>query len=136
MSKSVNKVILLGNVGQVEIKSSSSGNLVANISLATNDRYQDAQGNWQDRAEWHNLVAFKRTAEIVRDYVHKGSKVYVEGKLQTQSWEKDGVKHYRTKILVNDLVLLTAAETKPAADTRSVDEQLSEYSPTPEDIPF
>src|ERR1035438_261586 len=97
MAKSVNKVILLGNVGKdPEIRSTPGGTMVANFSLATSDRFQDQQGNWQDRAEWHNLVAFKRTAEIVRDYVKKGSKLYIEGKIQSRSWDdKDGLKHYK-----------------------------------------
>ena len=113
MAKSVNKVILLGNVGKdPEIRSTPGGTMVANFSLATSDRYQDAQGNWQDRTEWHNLVAFKRTAEIVRDYVKKGSKLYVEGKLQTRNWDdkESGQKRYRTEIIVNDLSLLSGRE--------------------------
>ncbi len=113
MAKSVNKVILLGNVGKdPEIRSSASGVTVATFTLATSDRYQDQQGNWQDRTEWHNLVAFKRTAEIVRDYVRKGSKLYIEGKIQTRSWDdKDsGAKRYRTEIIVNDLSLLSSRE--------------------------
>ena len=113
MAKSVNKVILLGNVGKdPEIRSTPGGTMVANFTLATSDRFQDAQGNWQDRTEWHNLVAFKRTAEIVRDYVKKGSKLYVEGKIQTRSWEDKDTKQKRnrTEILVNELVLLSARE--------------------------
>ena len=113
MAKSVNKVILLGNVGKdPEIRSTPSGTTVANFTLATSDRFQDAQGNWQDRTEWHNLVAFKRTAEIVRDYVKKGSKLYIEGKIQTRSWEdKDTkAKRYRTEIIVNDLSLLSGRD--------------------------
>jgi single stranded DNA-binding protein len=86
MAKSVNKVILLGNVGKdPEIRSTPSGAIVANFTLATSDNFQDQQGAWQERTEWHTLVAFKRTAEIVRDYVKKGSKLYIEGKLQTRS---------------------------------------------------
>src|SRR6202034_4065489 len=113
MAKSVNKVILLGNVGKdPEIRTTGGGTSVANFSLATSDRFQDQQGNWQDRTEWHNLVAFKRTAEIVRDYVKKGSKLYVEGKIQTRSWEdKDTkAKRYRTEIIVNDLSLLSGRD--------------------------
>jgi len=113
MAKSVNKVILLGNVGKdPEIRSSANGVMVANFTLATSDRFQDAQGNWQDRTEWHNLVAFKRTAEVVRDYVKKGSKLYVEGKIQTRSWDdKDsGAKRYRTEIIVNDISLLSGRD--------------------------
>jgi len=76
--------------------------MVANFTLATSDRFQDAQGNWQDRTEWHNLVAFKRTAEIVRDYVKKGSKLFIEGKLTTRSWDdkESGQKRYKTEIVV------------------------------------
>jgi single-strand DNA-binding protein len=113
MARSVNKVTLLGNVGKdPEIRSTPSGVMVASFGLATSDRYQDAQGNWQDRTEWHNLKAFKRTAEIVRDYVKKGSKLYIEGKISTNSWDdkETGVKKYRTEILVNELVLLSGRE--------------------------
>ena len=113
MAKSVNKVFLLGNVGKdPEIRSTGGGTMVANFSLATSDRFQDAQGNWQDRTEWHYLVAFKRLAEIVRDYVKKGSKLYIEGKIQTRSWEdKDTkAKRYRTEIIVNDLSLLSGRD--------------------------
>jgi single-strand DNA-binding protein len=113
MARSVNKVTLIGNVGKdPEFRSTPNGVAVANFTLATSDRFQDAQGNWQDRTEWHSLVAFKRTAEIVRDYVKKGSKLYIEGKLQTRSWDdkETNVKKYRTEIIVNDLVLLSSRE--------------------------
>ena len=113
MAKSVNKVFLLGNVGKdPEVRSTGGGTMVANFSLATSDRFQDQQGNWQERTEWHNLVAFKRTAEIVRDFVKKGSKLYIEGKIQTRSWDdkETGAKKYRTEIIVNDLSLLSGRE--------------------------
>ena len=113
MAKSVNKVILLGNVGKdPEIRTTPAGTMVATFGLATSDRYQDPQGNWQDRTEWHNLVAFKRTAEIVRDYVKKGSKLYVEGSLRTSNWEdkQSGQKRYKTEIIVNDLSLLSGRD--------------------------
>jgi single-strand DNA-binding protein len=113
MARSVNKVTLLGNVGKdPEIRSTAGGTMVANLTLATSDRQKDAQGNWQDRTEWHNLVAFTRTAEIVRDYVKKGSKLYIEGKIQTRSWDdkESGQKRYRTEIIVNELVLLSGRE--------------------------
>ncbi len=114
MAKSVNKVILIGNVGKdPEIRSTAGGTMVANFSIATSSNQKDPQGNWQERTEWHNIVAFTRTAEIVRDYVKKGSRIYVEGRIQTRNWEdKDhaGVKHYRTEIIVNDLMLLSGRE--------------------------
>ena len=130
MARSVNKVTLLGNVGKdPEIRSTPSGVMVASLALATSDRQKDAQGNWQDRTEWHNLKAFNRTAEIVRDYVKKGSKLYIEGKITTNSWDdkETGAKKYRTEILVNELVLLSGREegsgaggySKPASSSNS-----------------
>jgi single-strand DNA-binding protein len=122
MAKSVNKVILLGNVGKdPEIRSTGGGTMVANFTLATSDRFQDQGGNWQDKTEWHNLVAFKRTAEIVRDYVKKGSKLYIEGKIQTRSWDdkESGQKRYRTEIIVNDLSLLSGREEGAGGYSRS-----------------
>ena len=113
MAKSVNKVILLGNVGKdPEIRTTPGGTMVGNFTLATSDRQKDAQGNWQDRTEWHNLVTFGRLAEIVRDYVKKGSKLFVEGKIQTRSWDdkESGQKKYRTEIIVNDISLLSGRE--------------------------
>ncbi|HLH36549.1 MAG TPA: single-stranded DNA-binding protein [Alloacidobacterium sp.] len=110
MAKSVNKVILLGNVGKdPEIRATPNGAIIASFSLATTDRTKDQAGNWTDKTEWHNLVAFQRTAEIIRDYVKKGSKLYVEGKIQTRSWDdkNTGEKKYRTEIIVNDLSLLS-----------------------------
>jgi single-strand DNA-binding protein len=110
MAKSVNKVTLVGNVGKdPEIKFAANGNAIASFSLATTDRTKDQGGNWTDRTEWHNLVAFQRTAEIIRDYVKKGSKLYIEGRIQTRSWDdkNSGEKKYRTEIIVGDLVLLS-----------------------------
>ncbi|HEV2620038.1 MAG TPA: single-stranded DNA-binding protein [Acidobacteriaceae bacterium] len=109
MAKGVNKVFLLGNVGKdPEMRATAGGMTIATFTLATADRRKDQQGNWQDSTEWHNLVAFQRTAEIVRDYVKKGTQIFVEGKIQTRSWDdkETGVKKYRTEILVNELSLL------------------------------
>src|SRR6516164_7447459 len=109
MAKSVNKVILVGNLGKdPEVKYTPSGVPVAKFSLATNERYKDKSGEWQDRTEWHNIVAWQRLAEIVGEYVKKGSKIYIEGRLQTSSWEdkQSGEKKYRTEIVAQDLVLL------------------------------
>ena len=110
MAKGVNKVLLLGNVGKdPEIRSSQGGMTIASFSLATADRQKDQQsGQWTDKTEWHNLVAFGRTAEIVRDYVKKGTQLFVEGKIQTRSWDdkESGQKKYRTEILINDMSLL------------------------------
>jgi single-strand DNA-binding protein len=88
---------------------------VASFSLATAERQKDQTGNWVDKTEWHNLVAFQRTAEIVRDYVKKGTQLFIEGKIQTRSWDdkESGQKKYRTEILVNELHLLGG---KPAGE--------------------
>ena len=110
MARSVNKAILVGNVGKdPEIKFLPSGQAVANLTLATSERFKDKSGEFQERTEWHNLVAYQRTAEIIRDYVKKGSKLYVEGRIQTRSWDdqQSGQKRYRTEIIVNELVLLS-----------------------------
>ena len=109
MAKSVNKVILIGNLGKdPEMKYTPGGMPVARMTLATNERFKDKEGNWQDRTEWHNLVAFQRTAEIAGEYLKKGRTVYIEGSLRTNSWDdkESGQKKYRTEIIVNDLVLL------------------------------
>lgn len=114
MAKSVNRVFLLGNVGKdPEIRSTGGGTMVANFGLATSERYKDQQGNWQDRTEWHNVVAYARLAEIIRDYVKKGSKLFVEGRLTTRNWEDKehpGRKVYRTEIVASDLSLLSGRE--------------------------
>jgi single-strand DNA-binding protein len=110
MAKSVNKVILLGNVGKdPDIKVLPSGQPVANFGLATSERYKDQQGNFQEKTEWHNLTAYGKLAEIVRDYVKKGNKLYAEGRLTTRSWDdkESGKKVYRTEIVVNDISLLS-----------------------------
>jgi single-strand DNA-binding protein len=127
MAKTVNKVILLGNVGKdPEIKSTTGGTLVANLSLATSERYKDKGGEWQERTEWHNLVGYARGAEILRDYVKKGSKLYVEGRITTRSWDdkETGKKNYRTEIVVNEISLLSPTEgSKASSASRGRDSQ-------------
>lgn len=108
MARGINKVCLLGNVGKdPEVRSTQSGITVCNFSLATADRRKNGD-EWVDSVEWHNLIAFGRTAEIVRDYVQKGSQLHIEGKLQTSSWEdkQTGQKRYKTEIIINELTLL------------------------------
>lgn len=110
MARSVNKVILVGNLGKdPEVKYTPNGVPVAKFSIATNEKFKDKSGEWQERTEWHNIVAWQRLAEIVGEYVKKGSKVYLEGKLQTSSWEdkQSGEKKYRTEIVAQELVLLS-----------------------------
>src|SRR3954463_1036834 len=107
--KSVNKVTLLGNLGKdPEVKFTPQGTAVAKLALATNERYKVKEGQWQDRTEWHNVVLWQRLAEIAGEYLKKGSKVYIEGRLQTRSWDDktSGQKKYMTEIVANDLILL------------------------------
>ena len=126
MAKTVNKVILLGNVGKdPEIRSTTRGTLVANLSLATSERYKDKGGEWQERTEWHNLVSYARGAEILRDYVKKGTKLYVEGRITTRSWDdkETGKKAYRTEIVVGEISLLSPADGPSRPDTNGGDSQ-------------
>lgn len=117
--KSVNRVTLIGNVGKdPESKFTPSGVAVTKLSLATNERFKDKSGEWQDKTEWHNLISFQKTAEIIGEYVKKGSKIYIEGRLQTSSWDdkQSGEKKYKTEIVVNDLVLLDGRPEKQETD--------------------
>jgi single-strand DNA-binding protein len=141
MAKSVNKVILVGNVGQdPEVKYTPSGVPVAKVSLATNERFKDGNDQWQDRTEWHSIVAWQRLAEIVGEYVRKGTKLYIEGKLQTTSWQdRSGEKKYRTEIVARDLVLLGSRENgQNAAAQAARDGSNTEHAPAvvDDDIPF
>jgi single-strand DNA-binding protein len=109
MAKGVNKVFLLGNVGKdPEIRATAGGMQIASFSLATAERTKGADGQWTDKTEWHNIVCFQRTAEIVRDYVKKGSQLFIEGRITNRSWDDktSGEKKYRTEILVSELTLL------------------------------
>ena len=103
MARGVNKVILIGNVGgDPEVRYLPNGNAVANVTLATSDSWKDKQtGQMQERTEWHRVVFFGRIAEVVGEYARKGSKLYIEGRLQTREWEKDGVKRYTTEVVVD-----------------------------------
>ena len=107
-SRGINKVIIVGNLGNdPEIRYMPNGNAVANVSLATSDSWKDkATGEQQEKTEWHRVVFFNRLAEIVEQYVKKGSKLYVEGRLQTRSWEQDGVKRYSTEIVASEMQML------------------------------
>jgi single-strand DNA-binding protein len=141
MAKCVNKVILVGNVGkEPDVKYTPSGVPVAKLSLATNERFKDKSGEWQERTEWHNIVAWQRLAEIVGEYVAKGEKLYVEGRLHTSSWEdrQSGEKRSATEVIAEEVVLLGgrkgSTEATAARRTSEVPHDPSEI--TDEDIPF
>ncbi len=114
-SRGVNKVILVGNVGNdPEVRYMPNGNAVANISVATSDSWKDKNtGDQQERTEWHRVVFFNRLAEIVEQYVKKGTKLYLEGRLQTRSYEQDGVKKYSTEIVANEMQMLDSRGAGP-----------------------
>jgi single-strand DNA-binding protein len=152
--KSVNKAILIGNLGKdPEVKYTPNGTAIAKFSLATNERYKDKEGNWQDRTEWHNIVAWQRLAEIAGEYLKKGGKVYIEGRIQTRSWDdkETGQKKYMTEIVAQDLVLLGGrgeggggGDHEGGGRSRSASAGMDQRQPehaataeiTDEDIPF
>ena len=144
MPKSVNKVILVGNVGKdPEVKYTPSGVALAKFSLATNEKFKDKSGEWQERTEWHNVLAWQRLAEIVGEHVQKGKKLYIEGRLQTSSWEdrNSGEKKYRVEIVARDIVLLGSRETSGDEDRSATEEEREPVHAevgeiTDEDIPF
>ncbi len=109
MARGINKVILIGNLGNdPDVRYTSGGSPIANVSLATSEAWRDKEtGDMQERTEWHRVVFFSRLAEIVSEYLRKGSKVYVEGRLQTRKWQdRDGNDRYTTEIVANEMQML------------------------------
>lgn len=109
MARGINKVILVGNLGaDPEMRYMPSGGAVANLSVATSDTWKDKQtGQAQERTEWHRVIFFNRLAEICGEYLRKGSKIYVEGRLQTRKWQdKNGVDRYTTEIVASEMQML------------------------------
>lgn len=138
----LNKVQLYGNLTRdPELKALPSGQQVASFSVATNRTFKDKEGNKQEQVEFHNVVAFGRTAEVIGQYFKKGRAIYVEGRIQTRSWEKDGAKQYRTEIIVDQFQFgadngagdtpRSSAPSANAANPHYGDDEIN-----PEDIPF
>jgi single-strand DNA-binding protein len=152
MAKSLNKVMLIGNLGKdPEVKYTPGGMAVAKFSLATSSRSKDkSSGEWVDHTEWHNIVVFDKLAGIAGEYLKKGGKVYIEGRLQTRSWEDQATKQkkYMTEIVANDLLLLGGrdggsggGESRGGASHHDMDQRMpeSESNAAPisdDDIPF
>ena len=141
--RGVNKVILVGNCGQdPEIKHLASGGAVTNVSLATSDTWKDKQtGAQQERTEWHRVVFFNRLAEIVGEYVKKGSKIYVEGRLQTRKWQdQSGQDRYSTEVVANEMQMLDsrggAAAGTPASSAPAQQQPAPNFNDFDDDIPF
>jgi single-strand DNA-binding protein len=150
---SVNKVILVGRLGKdPETRYMTSGEAVTNATLATSENWKDKSGEKQEKTEWHNLVFYRRLAEIAGEYLKKGSQVYVEGKLQTRKWQtKEGQDRYTTEIIVNEMQMLggkstggsfEVVENKPAAASsasaapKAAPAAKSSFDSFDDDIPF
>jgi single-strand DNA-binding protein len=145
----INKAMVYGNLTRdPEMKALPSGMNVTSFSLATNRRYKDRDGNYQDAVDYHNITVFGRQAETVSQYLKKGSGAFVEGRLQTRSWEKDGVKHYRTEIVADRVQFgprtggesgvapAAVAPTDGAEAKAPAAPEYPEEDINPEDIPF
>ena len=142
--KGKNLVILIGNVGNPpEIRYTAGGDAVANFSIATSEQWKDKQGEKQEKTEWHRCVAFRKLAEIIGEYVGKGSKLYVEGKLQTRKWQdKEGKDNYTTEIVVNEMQMLDSKSdaapqsnlAQAASHGHAVAQQPDDFDDS--DIPF
>ena len=116
MAKSLNRVMLIGNLGKdPELRYTTSGVAVATFSLATNESWKDQDGNLQERTEWHNIVAWKKLAEICGEWLKKGKKIYVEGRIQTRNYDdkNTGAKKYMTEIVADNIIML---DSKGAGD--------------------
>lgn len=139
MAKGVNKVILIGNLGRdPEVRYSSSGSAIANISVGTSDSWKDKNtGEKQERTEWHRVVAFGKLGEIIGQYLKKGSKVYIEGRLQTRKWEdQNGQDRYTTEIVANDMQMLDSKgqqSPQPAPQAQAAPIPSDDFD---DDIPF
>lgn len=140
---SVNKVILLGHIGQdPEVKYLDGGVIVANFSLATSEKFKNRSGEEVESTEWHRVVAYGKTAQLIEKYIKKGDKLYIEGKLKTRSWEKEGTKHYLTEIIVNEVQFLGAKKStenvpgQPAQYTTAQPVAPASNEPVDDQLPF
>jgi single-strand DNA-binding protein len=138
MSKgTINKVILIGRLGKdPDMRYTPSGTAVANFSLATNSSFKDSEGNWNDKTEWHNIVTFGRTAEIAGEYLKKGKLVYIDGRLQTSSWEdQNGQKRYKTEVIASELQLIGSRGDGDSSSDSGDNGASSEDAVPAEDMP-
>lgn len=136
--RGLNKVMLIGHLGKdPELSYTPSGVAVCKFSLATNESYKGDDGNWVDRTEWHNITAWRKLAEICSQYLKKGSKIYLEGKIQTDTYDKDGKKNYFTKIVMNEMLMLdNKPGTAPVAETPNGEAVHTSDKSGDEDLPF
>ena len=137
-SRGINKVILVGHLGaDPDIRQSGNGNVIANLNIATGEAWKDQQGQLQERTEWHRVVMFGRTAEIARDYLRKGSKLYLEGKLQTRKWQdKNGQDRYTTEIVAHEFQMLDRRPGEMSPDASATPASAPAEPEFDDDIPF
>ena len=139
MSNGVNKVLIIGNLGSdPEIKYTKAGDPVANLSIATSESWKDKNsGDLQEKVEWHRVVMFSRLAEIAEQYLKKGSKVFVEGKLQTRKWQdQEGKDRYTTEVVAKEMTMLDSRSTSQAQEKSPKVESEKPKDDFEEDIPF
>ena len=137
--RGVNKVILIGNLGKdPELRYLPSGQAVTKFSLATGSKWKDKEGQWQDRTDWHNIVAFGKTAEICNEYLKKGSQVYIEGRIQTRSYDdRDGNKKWITEIIAQSMQMLgRKGEAEEEISETAEEPQTGETKSEDDDLPF
>ena len=142
--RGINKVILVGNVGTIETRYSQDGKAIVNLSLATSESWKDKNtGEKVEDTEWHRCVIFGKLAEIAEKYVSKGSKLYLEGKLKTRSWEQEGVKRYATEIVVGEMQMLDSRNPVNSEQNATLTGGQGSYKPPQpsldnfdDDIPF
>lgn len=140
MSKDLNKCMFIGRLGNdPEVRAMPNGNPVASLSIACGDDYKDKNGQKVEQTEWVRVVAFGRLAEVMAEYLRKGSKIYIEGKMRTRSWDKDGQKHYATEIVASEMLMLDSkGDAKPTTTHSQAqqDFQQPEQDSFDDDIPF
>ena len=138
MARSVNKVILVGNLGKdPELRYTNSGVAVATFSIATNESRKDPDGNLQERTQWHNIVAWRKLAEICGEYLKKGGKIYAEGRLQHRNYDdKNGVKRYVTEIVLDEMVMLDSRGGAGSAPDAGPSPQEERPADKADDLPF
>jgi single-strand DNA-binding protein len=138
MAKSLNKVMLIGNLGKdPELRYTTAGVAVATFSLATNESWKDQDGNMQERTEWHNIVAWRKLAEICGEYLRKGKKVYIEGRIQTRSYDdkNTGTKKYVTEIVADSMIMLDGKPMESSSPAPAM-EASGTLASKEEDLPF
>lgn len=153
MAKSLNRVTILGNLGQdPELRSTATGKSVCNLNVATTESYKDNSGDWKDVTDWHRVVMWDRLADIAAQYLKKGDKVYLEGKIKTRSYEQDGITKYITEIVANNMIMMGGGGGKQQSSdnynspkTQSSQDNMSNYESNndnateefdDEDVPF